>query len=108
MIFYHTLRQGRNILNQRRSVGAAKDEFSSHLLLKITLRTFVLMCLFYAAYLAWAIYVIRISFVLGYDGVDVGDETIWIHSVFFINSCMNPFIYDLRTKRFKKEFRKKI
>ena len=108
IIFYHTLKQGRNILNQRRSVGAAKDEFSSHLLLKITLRTFVLMCLFYTTYLPWAIYIIHFSLVLGCDWEDYGDEIIWIETVFFINSCINPFVYALRTKRFKKEFRKKI
>ena len=108
IIFYRTLKQGRNILNQRRSVGAAKDEFSSQLLLKITLRPFLLMCLFYATYLPWAIYTIHFLFVLGHDWEDFGDEFIWIDTVVFMNSCINPFIYGLRTKRLRKEFRKKI
>ena len=108
IIFYHTLKQGRNILNKRRSVGAAKDEFSSHLLLKITLRPFLLMCLFYITYLPWAIYIIHFLFVLGHDWEDFGDEMIWIRRVVFLNSFINPFIYGLRTKRFRKEFHKKI
>ena len=107
IIFYHTLKQGRNILNQRRSVGAAKDEFSTHVLLKITLRPFLLMCLFYATYLPWAIYIIS-SLVLGHDWEDFGDEIILIRAVLLTNSCINPFVYGLRTKRFRKEFRKKI
>ena len=108
IIFYHTQKQGRNILNQRRSVGAGKDQFSSHLLLKITLRPFLLMCLFYATYLPWVIYIIHFSFVLGHDWEDFGDEFIWIDTVLFMNSWIDPFIYGLRTKRFRKEFRKKI
>ena len=86
IIFYHTLKHGRNIF----------------------LRTFVLMCLFYATYLPWAIYTIHIPLVLGHDWEDFGDEILWIDTVVFINSCINPFIYALRTKRFKKEFYKKI
>ena len=108
MIFYHTLKQGRNILNQRRSVGAAKEEFSSHLLLKITLRTFVLMCLFYAAYLPLAIYTIYSSSVLKDEEEDCEEEILLLEMAFFTNSCIYPFIYGLRTKRFRKEFRKKI
>ena len=108
IIFYHTLKQGRNILSQRRSVSAAKEEFSSHLLLKISLRAFVLMCLFYATYLPWAIFIIHFSLVLGDDWEDFGDEIIWISAFLLTNSCINPFVYGLRTKRFRKEFHKKI
>ena len=108
IIFYHTLKQGRNILKQRRSVSAAIEEFSSHLLLKITLRPFVLMGLFYATYLPWAIFIILSSLVLGHDWEDTGDEIIWIRAFLLTNSCINPLVYGLRTKRFRKEFHKNI
>lgn len=108
VIFYCTFKQGRRILNQRRSVGAARVKFSSHLLMKITLRTFILVCLFYATYLPVVVYVAYSICVLGPGWVEPSKERIWFYSFFFINSFINPFVYALRSKRLRKEFQKKI
>ena len=108
IIFYHTLKQGRVILNQRRSIGAANENFSSHLLMKITVRTFVMMCLFYATYLPLVIYASHFSLVSGREWAKLWNVRIWIYSFLYSNSCVNPFIYGLRTNRFRKEFHNKI
>ena len=108
IIFYHTLKQGRKILNQRRSIHAARENFSSHLLMKITLRTFVVMCLFYVTYLPMVIYASHFSLILGREWAKLWNVRIWIYSFMYSNSCINPFIYGLRTNRFRKEFHKKI
>ena len=109
IIFYCTLKQGRRILNQRRSVSASRAKFSSHLLMKITLRTFILVCLFYATYLPVVASVAYSMFVLEPGcRVEPSKERIWFYSFLFINSFVNPFVYALRSKGFRKEFQKKI
>ena len=107
VVFYYTFKQGRKLLNQRRT--AANENFSSCLQFKKTLKTFVLMCLCYATYLPVIVFNIHFSFVLGLDWIqDWFKETIWMGSFLIFNSCINPFVYAWRTKRFRKEFRKKI
>ena len=107
IVFYYTFKQGRKLLNQRRT--AANENFSSCLQFKKTLKTFVLMCLCYAAYLPVIVFNIHFSFVLGREWKQEWfKETIWMGSFLIFNSCINPFVYALRTKRFRKEFHKRI
>ena len=107
IVFYYTFKQGRKILNQRRT--AANENFSSRLLLKITMKTFVLMCLFYGVYFPVIVFNTHFSLVLEREWTQKWfQKTIRTTSFLFFNSCINPFFYALRTKRFRKEFYKRI
>ena len=110
IIFYYTFRQAKKILNQRHSVcvDCKNHSFLTHL--KVTMNMCFLVCLFYATHLPIAIHYVYSCLVRGCKQRPSQDKTVlyWIYSFMFLNSCINPFVYGLRTKRFKKAFYKNI
>ena len=108
IIFYCTIRQSRKILNQRRSLGVDGGNYPSHLALKITMNSFVLVCLFYATYLPLIVHSIHFSLAERRRRTSLVTDRMWIQSFMFLNSCVNPFVYGLRTKRYKKTFHKRL
>ena len=100
VIFSTTLKRGREILNQRRVVGA--QTLHGHLVMKITQNTFILVCFFYATFLPIIIYITHSSLVMSQDNKRQMATRSWIYVFSSLNSCINPFIYALWTKRFKK------
>ena len=99
-IFSTTLKRGREILNQRRVVGA--QTLHGNLVMKITQHTFILVCFFYATFLPIIIYITHSSLVMSQDNKRQMATRSWIYAFSSLNSCINPFIYALWTKRFKK------
>ena len=100
IIFSTTLKRGREILNQRRVVGA--QTLHGNLVMKITQHTFILVCFFYATFLPIIIYITHSSLVMSQDNKRQMATRSWIYVFSSLNSCINPFIYALWTKRFKK------
>ena len=108
IIFYHTRKQGRNILNQTRILRLECENRPNHLFLKVTLNTFVLPCLCYATYLPVVIYVVCTSLLRRRPVIAQITDRSWFYSFLFLSSCINPFLYAVRTKRFKRAFFGKI
>ena len=105
IIFTATIKQSRKTLRQRR-ILSTENENSIHIrdarMSKTTLNTFILVFLFYATVLPFMIYSAHCFLVLGMENKGHMVTRSWIYSFSSLNSCVNPFIYILRTKRFKK------
>ena len=101
-IFTTTLKMIRKSLRQRGMFHLQNEHIQYRTVFKITLNTMILVCLFYTTFLPIIISIGHRSLVL-----ELGNEyqmvtRSWIYSFSSLNSCINPFIYALRTKRFKK------
>ena len=101
-IFTTTLKKSRKSLTQRRMFHLQNERIRYRTVFKITLNTMILVCLLYATFLPILIYIWHWSLVLGLDNKYQIVTRSWIYSFSSLNSCINPFIYALRTKRFKK------
>ena len=101
-IFTTTLKKSRKSLTQRRMFHLQNERIRYRTVFKITLNTMILVCLFYATFLPIIIYIWHWSLVLELDSKYQIVTRSWIYSFSSLNSCINPFIYALRTKRFKK------
>ena len=101
-IFTTTLKKSRKSLTQRRMFHFQNERIRYRTVSKITLNTMILVCLFYATFLPIIIYIWHWSLVLELDSKYQIVTRSWIYSFSSLNSCINPFIYALRTKRFKK------
>ena len=101
-IFTTTLKKSRKSLTQRRMFHLQNERIRYRTVSKITLNTMILVCLFYATFLPIIIYIWHWSLVLELDSKYQMVTRSWIYSFSSLNSCINPFIYALRTKRFKK------
>ena len=106
-IFSYSVRQRRKILEQRRNIPN-KRGLRYRLLLKITLNSFVLVCLFHGTFLPMVAYITHFSLVVKNQNGAQLTERIWIYSFLFLNACINPFIYTCSTKTFKEAFRRRI
>ena len=102
IIFNSTLTQSRKILRLRTNIHLEYENIRFRTVLKITLNTLILVCLFYATFLPVIIYIGYWSLVLKIENKYQMVTRSWIYSFSSLNSCVNPFIYALRTKRFKK------
>ena len=97
-IFTTTLKKIRKSLRQGRAFHLQNEHIRYRTVFKITLNTMILVCLFYATFLPLLIYI-------GHSSLENEDQMVtrsWIYSFSSLNNCINPFIYALRTKRFKK------
>ena len=105
VIFTIIIKQSRKTLKQRRNFEIENEE-SNHVRLarvsKITLNTFLLVFLFYASILPIMIYTAYSSLVIRKQFKEQMLTRSWLYTFNSLNSCVNPFIYILRTKRFKK------
>ena len=101
-VFTSTLKQSRKILRLRNNFHLEYQNIRFRTLFKITLNTLILVCLFYATFLPVIIYIGHRSLVLQRENGEQMVTRSWIYSFSSLNSCINPFIYALRTKRFKK------
>ena len=109
VILHRTLKQVKNISNQRRCFDC--ENRSRRLNVKVTMNTGLLLFPFYATYLPVIIQYVDLCLVRGCNSVTARQNVAvinWIYSFLFLNSCVNPFVYGLRTKRFKKAFYKNI
>ena len=103
IIFTATIKQSRKTLRQRRNLSTENSIHICHARMsKTTLNTFILVFLFYATVLPFMIYSAHCFLVLGMKNKEQMVTRSWIYSFSSLNSCVNPFIYILRTKRFKK------
>lgn len=108
IIFTLTLKQGRKILKQRRNIQIESEDVSYRLVMKITWNTFILVCLFYATFLPVVIYIGHASLVMKQKNVEQLATRCWIYSFAPVNCCIDPFVYALRTKKFKQAFYRNI
>lgn len=109
VIAYFAIRQGKCILNQKRSVGATCS-YNSHcrLDMRITSNSDVFVCLYYATYSPVTVYVIYLSIGKGLTSVDHLRPRTCFCSFLFLNSRINPFIYACHMNQFKSVFRRKL
>ncbi|XP_028405791.1 alpha-1A adrenergic receptor-like [Dendronephthya gigantea] len=86
-------RNGRKVHVQNSSQITSKREKAERVFLKSALNTFIVVCLFYATYLPYAIL----------QMMSVTDFVAWrrLFSFIYINACINPFIYFFRMRRFR-------
>ena len=109
IIFYCTRKQVRKTSKQRRSVGVEwKGYRHSHRLWKTAINTFVLVCLFYVTYIPVVVLVVYFWWYQERQWKDLWNERAWISAFIFLNSCLNPFVYSMRTKRFRKALNRKL
>ena len=101
-IFTSTLKQSRNILRQKTNFYLEYENIRFRTVFKITLNTLIIVCLFVATYLPALIYIGYWSLWQEKENKYQMVTRSWIYSFSSLNSCINPFIYALRTKRFKK------
>ena len=80
----------RNFKNHNATSAVQKQEKS---LLKSALNTFIVVCLFYATYLPYAVLQL----------MSITDFVTWrrLFSFIYINACINPFVYFFRMRRFR-------
>ena len=103
IIFTATIKQSRKTLRQRRNLSTENSIHICHARMsKTTLNSLILVFLFYATVLPFMIYSAHCFLVLGMKNKEQMVTRSWIYSFSSLNSCVNPFIYILRTKRFKK------
>ncbi len=102
IILYSTLKQARQIIKQRKSIGVRFRNYSVRLLVRTTLKITLLVVLYYATYLPLSIYVsVYSSLVENQQRITQATARCWIYSFLFLNSCANPYVYALQTERFK-------
>ena len=100
VIFSSSYRQVRKIWLQ--GTISESERLRYQIMLKITINTFVLVCLFYATYLPVIIYVTHFSLVSGgKNHTQIGTRA-WIYSFSALNCCFNPVFYVFRTERFRQ------
>ena len=107
VILYYAIKQGKAILKQRWTVGAECTTYPNRILLKTSFTTFGFVSLYYITYLPLVVYLIYYLVTRPTLTAHLANLN-WIHSFLFVNSTVNPFLYALRTRRFKTAFRKKI
>ena len=105
VIFTIIIKQSKKTLRQRRNFEIENKD-SNHVrharLSKITLNTLLLVFLFYASILPIMIYSVHSSLVVRMKFKEQMLTRSCLYSFNSLNSCVNPFIYILRTKRFRK------
>lgn len=82
-----------NVQTYNSSQISSKREKAERVFLKSALNTFIVVCLFYATYLPYAIL----------QMMSITDFVTWrrLFSFIYINACINPFIYFFRMRRFR-------
>lgn len=86
----------RRNLDNSNSLATPQRKNQENGLLKSALNTFIVVCLFYATYLPYA--------VLQMMAINsISDFVVWrrLFSFIYINSCINPFVYFFRIRRFR-------
>ena len=84
---------GRNMNNQNSLQIISKREKVESVFLRSALNTFIVVCLFYATYLPYAVL----------QMMSISDFMTWrrLFSFIYINACINPFVYFFRMRRFR-------
>ncbi len=79
-------------LNKRNALSTSR-ETQENGFLKSALNTFIVVCLFYATYLPYAVL----------QMMSISDFVTWrrLFSFIYINACINPFVYFFRMRRFR-------
>jgi galanin receptor 1/galanin receptor 2 len=106
VILYWALKQRKAILERSRNFGMTHGHRNSwyRRIVRTTLTSLGFAVLYYATYLPLIVYIVRM-----FSGEFLSrkaklDSLNWIYSFLFLNSCVNPFVYSLRTRRFKMAF----
>ena len=106
VIFYITVKQSQAISKQKNNLRT--ERCSSRVFhIKATLTTLGMVFLYYLTYIPFVAYFTSSS-IYKFSETEHWTGSSWMYSFSFLNSCINPFVYALRTKRFKKEFQRKI
>ncbi|CAB4003420.1 octopamine receptor beta-1R-like [Paramuricea clavata] len=84
---------GRNMNNSNSLQITSKREKVESVFFKSALNTFIVVCLFYATYLPYAVL----------QMMSISDFMTWrkLFSFIYINACINPFVYFFRMRRFR-------
>ena len=84
---------GLNLNNPNSLKNTSNQERMESAFLKSAINTFIVVCLFYATYLPYAVL----------QMMSISDFMIWrkLFSFIYINACINPFVYFFRMRRFR-------
>ena len=84
---------GLNLDNPNTLRNNSKTERIESLFVKSAINTFIVVCLFYATYLPYAVL----------QMMSITDFMTWrrLFSFIYVNACINPFIYFFRMRRFR-------
>ena len=102
LIYISTLKQSRNISRQRKKFHLEYENIRNSYRVQNNIKYVDFSVPFYATYLPVIYY---IGYWLLWQKKENKYQMVtrsWIYSFSSLNSCINPFIYALRTKRFKK------
>ena len=96
--------QSRNISRRHQSVTAKKD-FS---LSKTVRTTFIIVCLFYATFVPYAVYRVVSTVDQRLSDDEKRETWRWLTAFTFLNSCLDPMVYFFAMKRYRANFRQRF